>query len=532
MSFDRKVEIIKLFAEFGKRYNSYYQLKYKIHNMIDSEDYELTISNQFLAVDLRFPQFSGRIAHWRLKFDALEKWPSLSKYELVGENRDRHIFDFFLPEDFFSIFSELVAYLGDSYNFYNAVMTSSGRSVWVFPPEQLPFCLKIDTFDFDLPQKFSSRPLRLAQIKHSAKLNNLLKAEKNIFSEGTGCSFTFEEWIDAKTHLSYSYLIRDLNFEQNEIKSKDFIIPVQAILSEDFWKDTRLLKIIEMHKRQPVEFFKTDLAKGFADLIFNSLNTTHIHFEVHQQNMSLQIRNGKLVKLLYHDLLDTVFDPIGFFMKSVGSDHQNNLNLLQVIDDMQANVFFNSHGLLQRKNDRHHTFTVSSFYRRYIRNFGDYSKVFNAFSGGDYLQSFEFEECILKYLNFGESSLCLSALPINTTSFLSRQLFWSIDRYHIVHQKNEIQAKLNLLQKLSEIRPRGNAELCSKFFVLLNENNCFGSASFPIKIDFLQADHLEDLQSLYDDRVFIGKYMNEPFIVIVPTPSKDVNLSDRVECIL
>ncbi|MBC7465546.1 MAG: hypothetical protein H7256_06095 [Bdellovibrio sp.] len=512
MTINDQVEILELLSQLSKTFNSYYEVNYKLRDLIDQKVHALTITNQFLPVTLNFPEASSAVARWMVDENVFQTQSFLKSFKRLGQNSHLQTFDFYLPVDFFSLFPELIASLGSPQEICKGHLTSSGRSIWVFPKKQVPLCLKVDTYDFVLPKKYNSRINRVAQIDHSLKMSQYLQDEDNIFSENDGLTLTFDTFIEDKVPKTYSYLVRTLDFKKCNVERKDLILPMQTVVATDFWNDLELRKYLKLQDRTVVDFFMNDVAKAFAELLRNALTKSFVHFELHQQNLSVVVRNGRGVKLLYHDLLDSVFDPIGYFLNHLHVGCKNASKLLQKIADIDATTFFNCHGTLET-NKKRKLFTVVSIYRRYIRNFGDYTKIFNMFSGEDYCLSLKFETCILKYLSFSDAELGLSNQKIDNQDFLTQQLFWSIDAFHRTQQHQLLQRSFAQLLELAT--PQSDSDMVRTLFEdLIFRETCFVSCHFPISLDFYVSKKLQSIHSLWNHRVFIGTYDSQMFIII------------------
>jgi len=507
----RQNEILRLFAELTQKFNSYYQLSYKFTDYLDGKTHELILNNQFLPVTMKFPENSQRVFQWRVQKSRLSQIPNLQSLELLGSLANLDEFDFFIPEDFQPIFPEIFQALGTPEQILESILTSSGRSLWVFHPQAKirPFSLKIDTGDIRLPKKFSSRILSLGQLRHALETDEWLQDDSFIFHENRGIHLKFPP-TPPNDERNYVYLVRELNFARSEIEKTDFIIPLQALLSNEFWQNHELRHALGLAGKKPAAFLAQELAPSFARLIRHSLDETFTHFEVHQQNLSAHIRDGRIVKLLYHDLTDTVFDPVGFFLNQMEKKKQTPQQAYERIRKIHADVFFMSQGLFQ--NDFPAIFTVSSFYRRYLRNFGDYPKIFNFFSHDDYISSRRFETLILNSLNFTRQELGLTKELIANEKFLTHDLFWCLNRYLSIQQKRMLE---KIYESLRERASEAGVERCLPLFLnRIKSHRGFKTASLPFQSDF-QVSEVSELYSLFEDRVFFGVYQSRKFLMIL-----------------
>lgn len=516
-----KHTFLKIYAELNQNFNGYYQQPYELTNLLDGKTYSLLINNQFLSVRQKFTQGNLKIGYWSIETKILQSCLGVTQTSFMGSFAGSEKIDFFLPQDLFDVFPTLIEKIGYPSRYYEGILTPSGRSIWVFGAGLDPICLKIDTFNLDEIKNFNYRRLELHHAEHSLAASNFLKAETNIFQEDAALSIQFDAGAVPSKQTHYTYLVRSLDCKKVQVQpGKDFLVPMYVLVSKEFWQNQNLLQLLGLHKINPKDFFANEIAQGFAQLIRNSLDKSYLHFELHQQNISVHFRQGRFVKLIYHDLLDTVFDSVSYFLKTL-TENKVSIDSLKSaygeVRQMQKKSFFNAHGDLQKKNSKFFAFTVTSLYRRYLRNFGDYTKIYNVYSGDDYLNARKFEAFVLKNLNFTDAELGISdETNENNIDFLRHELFWCIDRYHEVKQGRMLKNVFDQLCSLSETQNSTNGIDLLKQKLDSSFVSC--SDAIPFDLEMIDFAKISQLQFLFENRMALGLYGNRPFLLLFFNP--------------
>jgi hypothetical protein len=365
---------------------------------------------------------------------------------------------------------------------------------------------------------FNERALYEASLWHAQKVEKLLQTEQNIFFESFGASIYFRNLHYAGDNKRYTYLLRHLDFSISNVGIRDFLIPMQALGSQEFWKQKDLLEVLGI-KSSSYDFFEHDIARCIADMIKNSINNTCIHFEAHMQNMTLHVRKGKAVKFIYHDLQDVMFDPIIYFcnqLLKVGIESNGQLNAVVkkvygIIDDMQLTRTLNAQG--ERVNDTkkgYESYTVVSFWRKYIRNLGDFTRIYNFFKGDDYFLGRRFEEALLRHLNFSAHDLGFDIKTPEDKQTM-HHLFWCLDRYYTRQNEAKVDEVFRLLQNFIVKEERIPFK---DFFFNLQNYQYVASSRFPTRPEFVNKDLISDIVDLHDKKVFLFHYDSKPVILI------------------
>jgi len=515
-----KKEIVKLFSLLGYKLNSYHSLAVKVNNLISSKQENVIVYNQFVPSYMRHPIERLRVGYWRLEATDLKKIKSVISFDFFGDTKKYPYVEFYFPLDLSAEYPGLLEALSDPQEMLEGHLNPSGRSIWVLPEKRNPVCLKIDTIQLNNRRFFSERVLLPRGVEHSIFATDYLKHQIYNCSEDRGGNIFFNYNYSDGTPKRYTYLLREFDFKKLGICRNDFLIPVVAILSTEFWSNAELLHNIEI-KKSATEFLAEDFAKCYADLIRNSLDKTFLHFEMHQQNLSLHMRNGNAVKIIYHDLQDSVFDPITYFLKQCSENGFKNINqYYDFILSFQKTSALNVHGhLLLHDQVTREYFTVTSIYRRYLRNFGGYNKSLNYFinsirNQGEYFLDRSFECQILKYLAFEGQNLNLNEEVFNSKKdkgFLENDLFWSIHHYHAVLQKKLFDqfkhAILNSKQRVKEID-------VSKLESMLKTTVTICSTGFPTNISNIDFSAVTKVIDVFNERILLVTYENKDFLLI------------------
>ncbi|MBC7467571.1 MAG: hypothetical protein H7256_16390 [Bdellovibrio sp.] len=515
-----KKKIVKLFALLGYKLNSYHSLSVRVKNILSDRTDEVIEYNQFVPSAMRHPVKNLRVGYWKLSPEFIRSLSIVDNCDFFGDVNKYEFLEFYFPLDLSDEYPGLVSSLGSWHEVIEGTLNPSGRSIWLFPKNSNPLCLKIDTLQLINRQFFSERALLAGGVIHSVAATNYLKSDCFSANEDRGGNIFFNFNYKKEGPKRYTYLLREYDFEKLNILRDDFLIPIVALLSPEFWSNQKLKSSMGIRK-SAVDFLSEDFARCFADLIKNSLMNTFLHYEVHQQNLSLHMRRGVGVKLIYHDLQDTVFDTVTYLL------HQVSLHGLSQIEShysyiarFQKNLVLNAHGhLLTHNRATREYFTVVSIYRRYLRNFGGYNKSLNYFlnsdnNTGQYFADKSFESNVLKYLNFTEDVLKVDDVYFKNEQekqFLQGDLFWSINRFHRLMQKdllkNFIQAVQSAEVEKKEIDP-------ALFESMLKTSTTLYSSGFPINVAYIDFSLISKMVAVFEDRVLLITYKGEEFLIL------------------
>ncbi|MBC7740665.1 MAG: hypothetical protein H7061_00610 [Bdellovibrionaceae bacterium] len=476
-SVNNQNEIIQVYTQLLSNFNGYYEFASQAKNLIDGTTYTFTVNNQFLTVRQKFPASRISISHWKVTRDLLTTpFAFADKAKFLGTHEGE--IDFYIPSHVIDLFPALGA-LGPAHTVYEGALGLSGRSIWVFRPGLAPICLKIDTLRYPTAMAFNQRRLDLSDIEHSLQINAELSHLKNLFTEDHGVSIEFDPNQVTSKQTHYGYLVRLLDFDKTNIEKSDFLIPMTALVSDDFYKNTKLLASMQLENLNVSTLFSVDLPRALATLIRQSFLSS-IHFELHQQNLTAHFRKGRFIKLIYHDLLDVVIDPICFLADRLRLQSSSALELHEQLEKLSTTAFFNLQDEMQVAANETHKFTVTSFYRRYLRNFGNYSRTYNHLLKKEYFLGLEFESKLLEALNFTETELQTNNFNHPQAEFLKKQLFWCLQRFHQNQQDKAFRYMLD--QLANEKLYARNAVTQNELKKLFQENKIVLCGPVPIQL--------------------------------------------------
>lgn len=510
---------IKILAQLGARYNSHYRAQFVSQNLFDGVDYRLNFFSKFIPVSSRYRSMQVDMLYWILTTEQLKHLQNLEvniteSSQSLGNSLASSLknkIEIYIPRDLVANFSYLVDQLPPPHRVLSAVLTPSGRSFWVFDEmdEQFaPHGIKINTGFIDDLVSFNRKKLSASDVEYALLVSEYLKLEKNIFCESSGVSFIPR---NAQPDQAYVCQRRSLDFKRCDIRKDDWLVPLHTLCGPDFWQDTQMMQTIGLDKFGAEAFFTQQLPKAFAELIRNSLDKTFLHFEVHQQNLTAQLRNGHLVKLIYHDLLDTVFDPVTYFLLHPDAYEKK----LELVTKLTGSQHFNCAGEIRNYERTLHDFTVTNFYRRYLRNFGEYQMVSNYFCGKNIFYSHDFEVAVLMHLKLTDEELQIDELserlPNEVLKRASQDLFWCIERLIDCKQRAALK---NILQITPSDWPSSEPSTSEQFMKMYRQRNGYVSLTFPNQEKFMDQQLFGKVQQTPDQRLFWGSYDKRPFIAV------------------
>lgn len=523
-------KVIESFALLGYKLNSYHFFPATIRNLLTDQDEQVVIHNQFVPSEIRHATRSLKVGFWRIRAERLRNFACVASADFFGDSTILNgLIDFYFPLDLTDEYPSFTQQLGAPDQVIDGILNPSGRSIWLCPQGGEPVCLKIDTLQLEKRRYFSERALLPLGAMHSISVSNYLNDDIYAATEDRAANIVFRFAYTDGQPKRYTYLLRSYDFKKLDIRNYDFLVPMVALLSPDLWSNEALVKSLDI-TRSAVDLIEGDLASCFAALIKNSLSRTFLHFEVHQQNLSLHLRKGRGVKLIYHDLQDTVFDTVTYFLdqfqrrgfKEVAAYyHQAAI--------FQKTNFLNSHGyvLLEGRPTREY-FTVVTAYRRYLRNFGIYNKTLSYFvnlakqqATGEahdplrYLADKTFEARVLRVLDFSESDLRIDEVDFtdeNEKQFLTNDLFWSIQRFHQVFQKNRLQ---HFIETVHRDNLPSEEIATTSLKTLLQTKTTVASNGFPVSVTDITEGKIKRVRGFYENRVLLVTYGNEDYLLVV-----------------
>lgn len=524
-------KLTEIMAKLAVEYNSYYQRIYTFRELLLQEPMQLLVSTQFVEGRVRFKHASALpVLAWETDFETLQKmdlkYIEIFKSQFSPKNSKVRIL---IPEPLAEHFEEIItslksfestlqskgsvwSQLKNSIRFQRdvGIITSSGRSFWVgwhaATSFERPFCFKIDTLEILTARDYINyRRLSPEDAKLAVLINDLLEKilqeknnHKNFLNENLAVHLQSQKTDHTRRYVT---LERQIDFKRCNIQRGDFLIGMQVLLSPDFWQTKKNLRVIGIRGTNLGDYFSEHLVRGFAELIRNSVEHTFLHFEIHQQNLTCHLRKGHLQQILVHDLQDTIFDPVSFLMSSARAQWPEKLKQISQLYKVR---FFNFYGE-QRLNIKNHShyFVPGSFYRRYFRNFGNYTRIFNQASGEDYLFSRKLEALVVRQLNYSEEELGLDGpegkkiKDARNYLFLREHLFWIISRRIWVKQQKMLEQIFACDHEKNILNDTEQQALILR----AQREVCFFSANLPDRMNLTRCQILKTYR-LFEDKIY------------------------------
>ena len=182
-----------------------------------------------------------------------------------------------------------------------ARMTSSGRTVMVFPHDSIPFMLKFSGDFFATELGFNN----------TLEAKNIQQAIANYSQQKSNPYLTPEPVGIVIPKINFAFLQRALPLPRGErIDYHDVLLGTSVILSDAF-ASTKLGKSIFSPMGSKERWLKKVFARKIAELIDDSLQRKVVHLELHPQNLDVLVntKTGELRHLFVKDLEDMYQDP-------------------------------------------------------------------------------------------------------------------------------------------------------------------------------------------------------------------------------
>ena len=183
-------------------------------------------------------------------------------------------------------------------------MTSSGRTVMVFPPNAKPFMLKFSG-NFFAPELGFNNVLNY---------KNILQAIANFNQQKSNPYLTPEPVGIVIPELDFAFLQRALPLLQDKfLELNDVVLGTSVILSTVFAATELGQSIFSIFGGQET-WLEQIFAPQIANLIDDTLQRKIAHLELHPQNLDVVINSqtGQIRQLLVKDLEDMYQDPAAF----------------------------------------------------------------------------------------------------------------------------------------------------------------------------------------------------------------------------
>lgn len=484
-----------IYVKLATLFNSHYRKNVDAWDLKNRKTVPVLVFSQFLPVKLKYTRAEVKILVWDLRHQDLKRL-KIGYYSLNNKKQKHR---FYIPDFMMSATEELRAKLPGNCSEIKGHLMPSGRTIsFCDPKSSTPLLsIKVNTVMQTSPADFISKKLSAGDIKHSIRVSQKLSQFNYFSTEASGYAL----FAGSKKTPTYGYLVRTFDFGARNIKKSDFFIPVVAFLSENFWGDTSLLNALSLQRTHLKKYLLDQFPVALSELLADSHFRSHIHFELHQQNLTLQVRNGTIVRLHYHDFLDCVFDPLTYFFKNVSPDNAGQIK--QTIKQICKDSLFNSQGEIRNHPRVFSDFSTVNIYSRYLRNLGDFDGSISSLLQTPFRNGFfeaqlkaAFEKQVLKF-----------------DAKLSRPSD-SLFRYLDIVQQNFLNNSIVGLKEAYDTENFVVRLLPENFLKIYKTTKGFVSAAMPTDLRLLEAEFLTEI--FYDSKLdyYYGTYKNNNFVAI------------------
>jgi hypothetical protein len=351
-----------------------------------------TMFNWFLPPAIQFPNgFRSQIGEWRLERSKIaEKEIEIEEYGNPVFGND--IIRIFIPKTQNTEWTFLEKALGRPAALHQGFLTPSGRSFWVLAEDGETFGLKFHVEETSDSNAIIKKWLDPVMIKNTIETDRLLKSEKEAMQENYGCFFNIRS---GENKIAIGYIFREFKWDLIDVKIKDVFLPLTALLSQAFWSLKELLQHLELPSQNKMkDWIVGEMAPHFADVLYQSIFETGLHPEMHQQNLTVHLGEGRIQNLIYQDLQDCLYDPVTRFLianTSIGPDTDK--------ESLETRRLIALPGeILTPDNKDKLCVQIADWWRRWVRIFGRYDRIINFLSGDDLFATSPFEDAVVRHL--------------------------------------------------------------------------------------------------------------------------------------
>jgi hypothetical protein len=251
-----------------------------------------------LAGDARFAnRRSGRVSYWDVS-------PGVAGVQGVGEMAESpfltaegqvRIFSHYLAE---GSQAELVRRFGQPTGSMPAEMTSSYRTLVVYPRRGIPYQLKFSGEWYD-----AQKILTNDQVRHAVAASRQFAGEPALQREPAGLVLDIPG-----ANVVYRPLPRPTS---RLLRSGDQVLNAHVLQHDQFFSESPIGR--RLFPRPPVmrDWLHRELAPRVAKLLYRSLTRTFGHYELHGQNVSILVaRGGRVRDVFVSDQQDHLPDPV------------------------------------------------------------------------------------------------------------------------------------------------------------------------------------------------------------------------------
>jgi hypothetical protein len=256
-------------------------------------------------------------------------------------------------------------------------LNPGGRTLFVLFSNGEAFTLKVDTSAESGLSAENRKPLSRASMQLSRFNSWHLKQFGSYASEEEFCQL---DMAATEAPCMFGYIMRTDRLKCSLLQ-KDFIIPAYCFFSDIFWQNRKLLSNLGLGSLKNRADIATWLVENFSAGLFSFLDhallKSHLHAEVHQQNLTCLVRGGALVKFQYHDLLDCVWDPLSYVLDLI-LNKKTALVMEEWLKTIESSLF-QAFGAVPSSNadNARALISIGSWWRRWIRSFGQYDRWIN-----------------------------------------------------------------------------------------------------------------------------------------------------------
>lgn len=320
-------------------------------------------------------------------------------------------------------------------------LNPGGRTVFVLFDNGTSFSLKIDTSCEDGMSIENRKPLTESSMQVS-RFNSIHLTKKMSYAiEEKYCRVLIST---ADLRHTYGYILREDKIGYSPLL-KEFAVPGFCFFSDLFWNNKDLLIKLGLGARQDrlgvAQWLVENFSNGLYSFLEDALISTHLHFEVHQQNLTCRVRSGKIISFQYHDHLDCVWDPLSYVLDCVIKKQTAKITGEWIC--VLESSLFQAFGAVPSANQDNSRALVSvgSWWRRWIRSFGQYDRWINIYAYADPWRENNIEAAINQKLRQR-----FEKLNSESESALDDNLFLNIE--NIIHnqQQHKLRLVMNQLQ--------------------------------------------------------------------------------------
>lgn len=242
---------------------------------------------------------------------------------------------------------------------YQSVLVNC-RSVLAYCPEEQPVVLKFSRFESPNKNSLPYEKIQTAFLG-ARRISKMLDKSPGFLNERSGLFLNFPE-----KNIFLSVLFRPLPFSQMRLDGKDLYLPVFSVYSPQI-KESQLATLI-FKGRPDISWFRENVAKPVIQILFLSFFRYGVHFELHQQNINLLLRDSRTEQLFVQDFFDVLEDPLAQVLLG-------NIDYNFFTDPKCPTVSICSEVQLSDTTGEHKfSMHVGSWYRFYLREYGLHEK--------------------------------------------------------------------------------------------------------------------------------------------------------------